>query len=415
MPVGNRGHRLAGFVALLTLAVVGPGCQTGGMMCTQCANAPRPPGGLINQFQSMTASVRSSWNGSPSSPSAPVATSAWTNVDRLRPDASQGGFQPTGGRYPGEPALATQIPVTTTGAPPPAFGGSQYPTTTQMMPLPVAATSPPAGTVATTRPVSYVPGPNPLTSAAMNIKAKINDFHTADAIKYAPPVPHGVPREFEKRSLPPYIIEPPDVLLVESTAALKDQQPIRGQHLVRPDGTISLGVYGEVYVAGLTIAQAKEAVVATLSARLKEVSALNTNLDVIAYNSKKYYIITDGGGYGEQIYPFPITGNETVLDALSNIYGLPAVASKKNIWIARATPDGSPYPKILPVDWRGISQYGAAATNYQILPGDRIYVKADSWITGDTWLARRLAPLERILGTSLLFGGAVTSDRGAFR
>ena len=37
-------------------------------------------------------------------------------------------------------------------------------------------------------------------------------------------------------------------------------QPITGQHLVRPDGTVNLGVYGVVSVAGLTTDQAKEAV-----------------------------------------------------------------------------------------------------------------------------------------------------------
>src|SRR5262249_33101479 len=60
-------------------------------------------------------------------------------------------------------------------------------------------------------------------------------------------------------------------------------------------------------------------------------------LDVAAYNSKYYYVITDGAGYGEQVIRFPYTGNETVLDAVSQIQGLPAVSSKKRVWVARAT------------------------------------------------------------------------------
>jgi hypothetical protein len=42
------------------------------------------------------------------------------------------------------------------------------------------------------------------------------------------------------------------------------------------------------------------------------------------------------------------------------------------------------------------------ATNYQVLPGDRIYVKAAPLISADTYLARFIAPLERILGFTLL-------------
>ena len=52
--------------------------------------------------------------------------------------------------------------------------------------------------------------------------------------------PSYVPTELNKVSLPPYVIEPPDILLIESTQRIPDQ-PIRGQHLVRPDGTVSLG------------------------------------------------------------------------------------------------------------------------------------------------------------------------------
>lgn len=424
MPCRIRGQRLAGLATLLTLALLGSGCQTTAPTCAQCAAPGKPGGGgLITQVSALTSTWKMPAWGQRSSPSAPLnALVRPTTPTQMPAQLPAPVIQPAAGKNSTtEPELASQIPVTTMTGPPPAYGGTlPQPLTTpqpvRTLPLPVAAPPQPhPAPIVVAKPVSYAPGPNPVVNFVQGIKAKMEYHHTADPIKFSPPVPHGVPREFEKRSLPPYIIEPPDILLVESTAALKDTQPIRGQHLVRPDGRISLGVYGEVYVAGLTIAEAKEAVVRVLSARLKEVSDRNTNVDVIAYNSKKYYIITDGGGFGEQVYPFPITGNETVLDALSNIYGLPAVASLKNIWIARATPDGSPYPKILPVDWKGISQYGSASTNWQILPGDRIYVKAQGIIHTDTKLARWLSPFERVFGTTLLGGGAISAARNAFR
>src|SRR5207237_7042200 len=140
-------------------------------------------------------------------------------------------------------------------------------------------------------------------------------------------------------------------------------QQTRGEHLVRPDGTISLGSYGGVYVAGMTIEQAKQAIEKHLSRWLlnPEVS-----MDIFAYNSKVYYVVTDGAGFGEQVFRFPVTGNETVLDAISQIYGLPAVASKRKIWIARPAPCDSPCDQVIPVDWRAIVEGGSTCTNYQI-------------------------------------------------
>lgn len=182
------------------------------------------------------------------------------------------------------------------------------------------------------------------------------------------------------------------------------RQHVGGEHLVRPDGTVALGVYGSVFVAGLSLTDARLAIEDHLS---KHLHAPEVSLDVLAYNSKVYYIVTDGGGAGEQVFRFPVTGNETVLDALSQINGLPSVASKKHIWIARPAPANVGYQQVLDVDWNGIVQGAETATNYQILPGDRIYVQADELITFDTAVAKLTAPLERILGFVLLGHGTV--------
>jgi polysaccharide export outer membrane protein len=221
----------------------------------------------------------------------------------------------------------------------------------------------------------------------------------------------GVPQELSKISLPPYVVEPPDILLIESTQGLRDQ-PIRGQHLVRPDGTVSLGIYGSIYVAGLTLEQIQEAIAQVVATRIKDFDSRNLSVDVLAYNSKVYYVITDGGGYGEQVYRFPVTGNETVLDAISQIQGLPPVASKKNVWVARPGPGGDcGAQQVLPVDWCAITQAGVTATNYQVMPGDRIYVKANGWITFDSAVAKVLAPFERMVGFTLLTSETVNSIR----
>ena len=60
--------------------------------------------------------------------------------------------------------------------------------------------------------------------------------------------------------MPDYVLEPPDLLIVEVLEALPGR-PISGERLVRPDGKISLGFYGDVYVAGLTMPEVKEKIV----------------------------------------------------------------------------------------------------------------------------------------------------------
>jgi polysaccharide export outer membrane protein len=193
-----------------------------------------------------------------------------------------------------------------------------------------------------------------------------------------------------------------DPVVQVSVARARALQQIRGEHLIRPDGTVGLGTYGSVHVSGLTIQEAKEAIEAHLT---QFVVSPRVSVDVAAYNSKVYYVITDGAGFGEQVYRLPATGNETVLDALSQINGLPPVASRKRIWLARPAP-ACEHEQMFAVDWKAITRAGKTETNYQVLPGDRIYVQADPLITLDTYLARVISPIERVFGVTLL-GNAV--------
>ena len=99
-------------------------------------------------------------------------------------------------------------------------------------------------------------------------------------------------------------------------------------------------------------------------------------------------MITQGAGLGDSVRRLPVTGNETVLDAISQTNGLSQVSSKK-IWIARPSASDPEKAKILPVDWDGITDRGATATNYQIFPGDRIYIGEDPLVTRSNLLSRR--------------------------
>ena len=188
-------------------------------------------------------------------------------------------------------------------------------------------------------------------------------------------------------------------------------QQVRGEHMVGQDGTITLGTYGCVNVTGLTLSQAKCEIERHLARWLQDPLI---SVGVGGYNSKVYYVITDGGGFGQQVYRLPITGNETVLDAISMINGLPPVSSKRNIWLARPTPAGHGCYEILPVNWEAITEAGSTETNWQLFPGDRVYVKADCWISLDNQLSKVLTPVERLLGATLLGTATVHSFSGNF-
>lgn len=186
---------------------------------------------------------------------------------------------------------------------------------------------------------------------------------------------------------------------------LAGRQAIAGELLVAPDGTINLGIYGTVYVAGQTVEEIKQAVEAHLAQFMLDPEVRVT---VLGFNSKVVYVVTDGGGFGEGVVRVPYTGNETVLDVVAQIQGLSDVSSK-DMWIARPAAPGMPCAQKMPVDWRGITQDGLTATNYQLFPGDRLYIDADDLITVDNQLGKVLAPFERIMGTILLATGTARS------
>jgi polysaccharide export outer membrane protein len=180
-------------------------------------------------------------------------------------------------------------------------------------------------------------------------------------------------------------------------------QQITGLHTVGLDGYISLGTYGEVYVTGMSVAEAKSAIERHLEQFLE---APEVAVDIYTYLSKYYYVITEGGGFGDNVVRFPVTGNETVLDALTQVNGLSRFSSKR-VWIARPSPAGDTCGQILPVKISDIVGNGAIATNYQIFPGDRIFIEEDHLIRADSVVSKLTAPFERILGFSLLGANTV--------
>jgi polysaccharide biosynthesis/export protein len=234
----------------------------------------------------------------------------------------------------------------------------------------------------------------------------------------------NIPREFQKVSMPDYVVEAPDLLLVEVLEALPGR-PISGERLVRPDGRISLGFYGDVYVAGLTLPEVKEKIVLHLRKFISDETLGLLELDpetgeakrdkngqvmvkdpkdcdrifvdITGYNSKSYYVL------GDVLIPgkLSITGNETVLDALEYAGGLLPTAAPQNIRLVRPAPPGACCEQVLPVNLAAITNGGDPTTNYQMMPGDRIIVHRDPIVRFTIFLDRLVAPYQAVIGTGL--------------
>ena len=65
----------------------------------------------------------------------------------------------------------------------------------------------------------------------------------------------------------------------------------------------------------------------------------------------------------------------------------------------------------MPINWNAIVQCGDTSTNYQLLPGDRVYIFSDPFLRFDTFVAKLLNPWERMFGFTLLGASRSNSCR----
>jgi protein involved in polysaccharide export with SLBB domain len=176
------------------------------------------------------------------------------------------------------------------------------------------------------------------------------------------------PRELSKQALEAYFVQPGDVLLIEVTDLEADIR-LPADQTVMPDGTIDLAQYGRVVVAGLTIEQIEALVTSTVQAGEKDAVVKPINVRLNVAESATYYVLGEVNSPGA----YPLIGRETVLDAIQTAGGLSDRASDCQIILSRPTPPNS-CRIVLPVCYDRIVQLGDTTTNYQIRPGDRVFV-----------------------------------------
>jgi protein involved in polysaccharide export with SLBB domain len=228
----------------------------------------------------------------------------------------------------------------------------------------------------------------------------------AKSIRDSAPVPAPVPRELAKILHGPYIVEPGDTLLIQP-ADLDAPVRLPPDQTVLPDGTIDLGKYGRPVVAGHTVPDI-EAIVQGM-VRAKEKDSIAVHVRLVGRASKVYYVLGEVNAPGA----FPVTGRETVLDAVITAGNLTRRASQENIILSRPTPpDGCRV--VFPVCWQQIVQDGDTTTNYQIMPGDRIYVPSQTMLETllpQRWQQKKVCPA-CVRPQVSCFGGPGCGDPG---
>lgn len=209
-------------------------------------------------------------------------------------------------------------------------------------------------------------------------------------------IPRAIPRENAKTVLPPHTLEPGDALLIEPVNFERDLR-LPADQQVLADGSVDLGPYGRLIVAGRSLEEAESLIEQQIIFHLRQQQAacetpvpdggprpaalppLPDDCNGIAINVRllepvhRFYVVGEVNSPGA----YPLEGYETVLDAIINAGGLTDSANSCQILLSRPT-DPCECRVTLPVCYREIVQLGATTTNYQLQPGDRIFVPARS-------------------------------------
>jgi protein involved in polysaccharide export with SLBB domain len=189
----------------------------------------------------------------------------------------------------------------------------------------------------------------------------------AEEVLEAAPRRANLPRELEASVLPTHYLQPGDVLLIEPVDFDSDIR-FPADQKVLADGTVDLSKYGRIIVAGMSLEASEQAIENLIVAAGDDASQINVRLLEPVH---RYYVLGEVASPGS----YPLTGFETVLDGIMAAGGLASKAAPCKILLSRPTPPPS-CRIVLPICYREITQLGDATTNYQLQPGDRIYVSS---------------------------------------
>ncbi len=142
--------------------------------------------------------------------------------------------------------------------------------------------------------------------------------------------------------------------------------------------------------------QAKAAIEHHLTAFLEDPEV---SVDVYAYNSKVYYVITEGGERETRSHDSRSPATRRTGCGL---------AARRNEWpvfqenLDRASDTHTWSRPSSSLGLGAITGARGHCDELPVMPGDRIFIAEDEWVAFDTRMAKFVAPIERAAGFSLL-------------
>ena len=153
-----------------------------------------------------------------------------------------------------------------------------------------------------------------------------------------------------------YIIGPDDVLDIQVWGSNELNQTV----FVRPDGRLSLPLVGEIAVAGKTVQQLQDHLLAVYE---KTVKGAVVTVSVKEIKSRPVYFI---GGFGKPGV-MQLTSDLTLLQAISLVGGVAPEADGEKGFLLRRD-------RKIPIDFNRLAQRGDLTQNPKLEPGDSIVV-----------------------------------------
>lgn len=160
-----------------------------------------------------------------------------------------------------------------------------------------------------------------------------------------------------------YVIGASDILRI----TVWHNADLSGESIVRPDGTISLPLIGDVRAAGRTPGEVRSEVAQRLAAFVKDESAVVT-VAVAAINSYRFIV----SGNVERSGAFTATHYVTVSEAIALAGGPNKFANPEDAMIIRVDP--SKGVRRIPVDVPAVLNGSRPEQDLPLLSGDTVYV-----------------------------------------
>jgi polysaccharide export outer membrane protein len=200
-----------------------------------------------------------------------------------------------------------------------------------------------------------------------------------------------------------YILQPPDEIEIHCSGVPEiDMQ----RQQIRPDGKVSFEVIGELDAVGKTPSQLAN----MLSGKILELYEIEgehpIDVRVVAFRSKRYYVLGQVYKPGAQIY----SGRDTVLGAIA-LAGSPTVlAWVDRIQVIRPSGNKNIKPKIFEFNFDRAAAHGDASKDVLLLPGDIIYVPPTVLAAAAMKIEEFIRPIARAFSGYYIMGGGDSND-----